>query len=66
MDRRAVRPDSRDHRPVPAMGRTRSVLLRAGSDFKPDLIVHPEPTGDGGYAFTYDFALAPARTPATA
>jgi hypothetical protein len=27
--------------------------------------VHPEPTGDG-YAFNYDFALAPARTPAIA
>lgn len=36
------------------------------SAVKPELIVHPEPTGDGGYAITYDFALAPARTPAIA
>jgi catechol 1,2-dioxygenase len=36
------------------------------SAVKPELIVHPEPAGDGEYAFTYDFALAPARTPAIA
>jgi catechol 1,2-dioxygenase len=36
------------------------------SAVKPELIVHPEPSGDGGYAVTYDFALAPARTPAGA
>jgi catechol 1,2-dioxygenase len=29
-----------------------------------ELIVHPEATGDGDQVFTYDFALAPARTPA--
>jgi catechol 1,2-dioxygenase len=33
---------------------------------KPELIVHPEPVGEGEYAVTYDFALAPARTPAIA
>ena len=36
------------------------------SAVKPELIVHPEHTGDGGYAIIYDFALAPARTPAIA
>ncbi len=36
------------------------------SAVKPELIVHPEPTGEGGYAITYDFALAPARTPSMA
>ena len=36
------------------------------SAVKPELIVHPEPAGDGGYAIIYDFALAPARTPAIA
>jgi len=36
------------------------------SAVKPELIVHPEPTGDGEYAFTYDYVLAPARTPAVA
>src|SRR5205085_1369351 len=36
------------------------------SAVKPELIVHPEPSGDGRYAITYDFALAPARTPALA
>ena len=35
------------------------------SAVKPELIVHPEPTSDG-YAISYDFALAPARTPAIA
>lgn len=30
------------------------------------LIVHPAPTDDGDYAFTYDFAPALARTPAIA
>jgi len=32
---------------------------------KPELIVHPE-RADGGYALTYDFALAPAHAPAIA
>jgi hypothetical protein len=32
---------------------------------KDELIVHPEPA-DGGMAFSYEFALAPARTPALA
>ena len=36
------------------------------SAVKPELIVHPEPTADDDLAFTYDFALAPARTPAIA
>ena len=36
------------------------------SAVKPELIVHPEPTGDGEYAFTYDYVLAPVRTPAVA
>ena len=36
------------------------------SAVKPELIVHPEPAGDGSYAFTYDFALAPVRAPALA
>ncbi len=36
------------------------------SAVKPELIVHPEASGDGGLAFTYDFALTPARTPAVA
>ena len=35
------------------------------SAVKDELIVHPEPV-DGGFAFTYDFALAPVRTPAVA
>ena len=33
---------------------------------KPELIVEPQATGDGEYAISYDFALAPARTPAIA
>jgi catechol 1,2-dioxygenase len=36
------------------------------SAVKPELIVHPEAIGDGEYAFTYDFALAPVRAPAMA
>jgi catechol 1,2-dioxygenase len=36
------------------------------SAVKPDLIVHPEPAGDGSYAISYDFALAPVRMPAVA
>jgi catechol 1,2-dioxygenase len=36
------------------------------SAVKPELIVHPEPTGDGELAITYDFALAPARAAAIA
>jgi catechol 1,2-dioxygenase len=36
------------------------------SAVKPDLIVHPEPAGDGSYAISYDFALSPIRTPAVA
>ncbi len=36
------------------------------SAVKPDLIVHPQPAGDGSYAISYDFTLAPARTPAVA
>jgi catechol 1,2-dioxygenase len=36
------------------------------SAVKPELIVHPEPKGDGEFAFTYDFLLAPARTAAVA
>src|SRR3954466_3535908 len=35
------------------------------SAVKDELIVHPEPADDG-LAFTYDFALAPVRTPAIA
>ncbi len=34
------------------------------SAVKDELIVHPEPDGEGGYSFTYDFVLAPARAPA--
>ena len=33
------------------------------SAVKDQLIVHPEPTGDGGLEVRYDFVLAPARTP---
>jgi catechol 1,2-dioxygenase len=33
------------------------------SAVKDELIVHPDPTGDGGYKIEYDFALAPAKTP---
>jgi len=40
-------------------------LPDSASAVKPELIVHPEPTDDG-FAFTYDFALAPTRTPAIA
>jgi catechol 1,2-dioxygenase len=36
------------------------------SAVKPELIVHPETTGEGTLAISYDFALAPARTPAIA
>ena len=36
------------------------------SAVKPELIVHPEPKGDGEFALSYDFALAPARTAAMA
>ncbi len=36
------------------------------SAVKPELIVHPEPTSDGGYTISYNFALAPARAPAMA
>ena len=36
------------------------------SAVKPELIVHPEPKGDGELALIYDFALAPARTAAMA
>ena len=36
------------------------------SAVKPELIVHPERRDDGEFEFTYDFALAPARTPAIA
>jgi catechol 1,2-dioxygenase len=36
------------------------------SAVKPELIVHPEPTENGELAVEYDFALAPARTPAMA
>lgn len=35
------------------------------SAVKDSLIVHPEPDGSGGSAFTYDFALAPVRAAAT-
>lgn len=35
------------------------------SAVKPELLVHPERVEDG-FAFSYDFALAPARTPAIA
>jgi catechol 1,2-dioxygenase len=35
------------------------------SAVKPELLVHPERAEDG-FAFSYDFALAPARTPAIA
>jgi catechol 1,2-dioxygenase len=35
------------------------------SAVKPELLVHPERTDDG-FAFSYDFALAEARTPAVA
>lgn len=34
------------------------------SAVKPELIVHPEPAPGGELQFTYDFTLAPARTPA--
>lgn len=33
------------------------------SAVKEELIVHPEPIGDGDYKVEYDFLLAPARTP---
>lgn len=36
------------------------------SAVKDSLIVHPEPSGDGGFTIDYDFVLAPARTPAVA
>ncbi len=36
------------------------------SAVKPELIVHPEPAGDGGYTISYDFAVAPTHTPAIA
>jgi catechol 1,2-dioxygenase len=38
------------------------------SAVKDDLIVHPEPADDGSgeYTIQYDFALAPARSPAVA
>jgi catechol 1,2-dioxygenase len=36
------------------------------SAVKPELIVHPERAGDGSYTISYDFALAPVRTPAVA
>jgi catechol 1,2-dioxygenase len=38
------------------------------SAVKPELIIHPTPKADepGVLELTYDFALAPARTPATA
>jgi len=35
------------------------------SAVKDELIVHPEPTRDGEYKIGYDFALAPAKAPAT-
>jgi catechol 1,2-dioxygenase len=35
------------------------------SAVKDELIVHPEPTQDGEYKIDYDFALAPAKSPAT-
>jgi catechol 1,2-dioxygenase len=34
------------------------------SAVKDELIVHPEPTGDGAYKIEYDFVLAPAKAPA--
>jgi catechol 1,2-dioxygenase len=38
------------------------------SAVKPELIVHPRPKEgeEGVFSFEYDFALAPARTPAAA
>lgn len=34
------------------------------SAVKDELIIHPESDGRGGYSFSYDFVLAPVRTPA--
>ena len=36
------------------------------SAVKPELIIHPERVGDGSYAISYDFALAPVRLGAIA